>query len=696
MTGAQTATDDEEVSVPNNKAAAAKTFPRCLRNDGRNWQCSGVREEGTKFCSKHNLQKVRYSGTPKSKKIPRRQQRNKQKTARDLLRKEGAVETEEQEGWRRKTRSSGSQFTTQKSGEGSKLEDAEREMTSAAGCSITDPSKANDELGINRDNAAGGCSADPSKEEDRFVGEKRENGNQSGKEKSEKGLENNVERVMNTNPSIEENELGGKNSRDNVGCGDPSNEANGLGMNRENGTGCSTDPPSKEADGLGENMANGNQLRTEGKSEESLQEQDVERVLDTYPSKEADGLGINRDNATGCCSTDPSSKEVDGLGEKGNGNQSMEKSEKGSDKEEDAERVRNVYPSKEADRLGMNMDNAGSADPSKEADGLGMNRDNTAGCTHPSKKIDGLGENMANGNQSTTEKSEKGPEEDVERVMVTVAGADVSQEEDDVLRKIRENDTQLALGKSEKASEKENVKMEKSSNAECGDSSNEDGSRKKRDNGSQPAIVKPKKRMKQEVAQKTKTTVGGADFSNEDELPKKNRDNGSQLLRVKSEEISKEEVVHEHYEGRKLRQPTKILTYNEQEDDDQSFGSQSQSSDEEELKPENGTKVTGKRIPGKKKKQESRGKSSRNQSLPNGVRKKAKASGVDDEDDPIPKVHSKVRNSLPHLLVYTDDQEVGPSISRMCHQCQRNDKGAVACCNNCGRKRYCYPCIRNW
>ncbi|XP_028554209.1 lysine-specific demethylase JMJ25-like isoform X2 [Dendrobium catenatum] len=32
----------------------------------------------------------------------------------------------------------------------------------------------------------------------------------------------------------------------------------------------------------------------------------------------------------------------------------------------------------------------------------------------------------------------------------------------------------------------------------------------------------------------------------------------------------------------------------------------------------------------------------------------------------------------------------------MCHQCQRNDKGAVVRCMACQRKRYCYPCIKRW
>lgn len=34
--------------------------------------------------------------------------------------------------------------------------------------------------------------------------------------------------------------------------------------------------------------------------------------------------------------------------------------------------------------------------------------------------------------------------------------------------------------------------------------------------------------------------------------------------------------------------------------------------------------------------------------------------------------------------------------SLMCHQCQRNDKGGVVFCSSCGRKRYCFECIKNW
>ncbi|CAM8979156.1 unnamed protein product [Rhodiola kirilowii] len=35
-------------------------------------------------------------------------------------------------------------------------------------------------------------------------------------------------------------------------------------------------------------------------------------------------------------------------------------------------------------------------------------------------------------------------------------------------------------------------------------------------------------------------------------------------------------------------------------------------------------------------------------------------------------------------------------ISENCHQCKRNDKGAVIGCKKCQKKRYCFPCARNW
>ncbi|KAF0934559.1 hypothetical protein E2562_025654 [Oryza meyeriana var. granulata] len=34
--------------------------------------------------------------------------------------------------------------------------------------------------------------------------------------------------------------------------------------------------------------------------------------------------------------------------------------------------------------------------------------------------------------------------------------------------------------------------------------------------------------------------------------------------------------------------------------------------------------------------------------------------------------------------------------ARMCHQCQRNDKGRVVWCKTCNNKRFCVPCINQW
>lgn len=42
------------------------------------------------------------------------------------------------------------------------------------------------------------------------------------------------------------------------------------------------------------------------------------------------------------------------------------------------------------------------------------------------------------------------------------------------------------------------------------------------------------------------------------------------------------------------------------------------------------------------------------------------------------------------------DTNKGKEQSLMCHQCQRNDKGAVVFCLKCNRKRYCYPCLSKW
>ncbi|KAJ7539676.1 hypothetical protein O6H91_11G105000 [Diphasiastrum complanatum] len=55
-------------------------------------------------------------------------------------------------------------------------------------------------------------------------------------------------------------------------------------------------------------------------------------------------------------------------------------------------------------------------------------------------------------------------------------------------------------------------------------------------------------------------------------------------------------------------------------------------------------------------------------------------------------VGKQSKNNL-HSQIEEEHRSEG---SRMCHQCQRNDKGKVAFCLQCNRKRYCHPCIDRW
>eukprot|EP01018_Ginkgo_biloba_P024717 Gb_03988 [translate_table: standard] len=59
------------------------------------------------------------------------------------------------------------------------------------------------------------------------------------------------------------------------------------------------------------------------------------------------------------------------------------------------------------------------------------------------------------------------------------------------------------------------------------------------------------------------------------------------------------------------------------------------------------------------------------------------------------KISTNFVNDMPHSELSTKN---GDSLgqSRMCHQCQRNDKEGVVCCSKCKRKRYCFCCIAKW
>ncbi|KAL0904675.1 hypothetical protein M5K25_026806 [Dendrobium thyrsiflorum] len=65
---------------------------------------------------------------------------------------------------------------------------------------------------------------------------------------------------------------------------------------------------------------------------------------------------------------------------------------------------------------------------------------------------------------------------------------------------------------------------------------------------------------------------------------------------------------------------------------------------------------------------------------------------------------SSAKNRKRKAPIYFDDEKnqgtkrklLTGEDALMCHQCQRNDKGAVVRCMACQRKRYCYPCMKRW
>eukprot|EP00250_Pteridium_aquilinum_P003320 c13641_g1_i2 orf=925-3969(+) len=79
--------------------------------------------------------------------------------------------------------------------------------------------------------------------------------------------------------------------------------------------------------------------------------------------------------------------------------------------------------------------------------------------------------------------------------------------------------------------------------------------------------------------------------------------------------------------------------------------------------------------------------------MPNGASKKS----ADDSTriSRSPSVSSCTKDKIaqhPDNVVDTEKEQQ----SRMCHQCQRNDKEEVIRCQKCGKKRYCTQCITRW
>ncbi|KAL8539766.1 hypothetical protein ACS0TY_001393 [Phlomoides rotata] len=82
-----------------------------------------------------------------------------------------------------------------------------------------------------------------------------------------------------------------------------------------------------------------------------------------------------------------------------------------------------------------------------------------------------------------------------------------------------------------------------------------------------------------------------------------------------------------------------------------------------------------------------------------GLKKKKNNDGEGLEEDGerlSPSTGNKQPQSLaPRARVMSKDEN-GFLESTMCHQCQRNDKGAVVRCAKCKTKRYCEPCMKTW
>lgn len=60
-----------------------------------------------------------------------------------------------------------------------------------------------------------------------------------------------------------------------------------------------------------------------------------------------------------------------------------------------------------------------------------------------------------------------------------------------------------------------------------------------------------------------------------------------------------------------------------------------------------------------------------------------------------PSLSSSTKDKIPQHMDNVADSEREQQ-SRMCHQCQRNDKEEVIRCQKCGKKRYCTQCIARW
>ncbi|GJW14222.1 zinc finger domain of monoamine-oxidase A repressor R1 [Tanacetum coccineum] len=80
------------------------------------------------------------------------------------------------------------------------------------------------------------------------------------------------------------------------------------------------------------------------------------------------------------------------------------------------------------------------------------------------------------------------------------------------------------------------------------------------------------------------------------------------------------------------------------------------------------------------------------QSINKNVEKKKDGKLVDEAD----KIKATPSRCFARHMALDENGNLCRVPSKMCHQCQRNDKGDVVQCQNCHTKRYCIPCIHTW
>ncbi|KAL5707628.1 hypothetical protein ACHQM5_018509 [Ranunculus cassubicifolius] len=98
--------------------------------------------------------------------------------------------------------------------------------------------------------------------------------------------------------------------------------------------------------------------------------------------------------------------------------------------------------------------------------------------------------------------------------------------------------------------------------------------------------------------------------------------------------------------------------------------------------------------------EEAQGKQKGNDVIETGSisRKQAKRSRESDQHDSEEERENVRISAKRKIAKMSSERNLKGSVqeSLMCHQCQRNDRGEVVRCVECGSKRFCFPCIKKW